>query len=436
MARFDTTLRARVSNIYGALTRVIGGLWSRMNGQGFSRWRRFLPSSRFDYENEAGDAWMNAIVSLSLQWLGDRFPRPRIQLSKIMRNGDFQPLGRHPLIELWNRPNKYYGRRELEKAIGLSIKVDGNSYVWKVRSRTNDVVELWWVPHFRCFPTWPIDGSEFIDGYMIWIDSYRYWLPKSEIIHFRDGIDPRNERLGLSALRACLREVVTVNMESGFTASILKNAGVPGIVIAPANEKVRPSPEAAERMKGAFMDIAGLENDKAGSPVVLSGAYTVTNLGFTPEQMTLDKLPQNAMARVAGSLGVALMSVGQPDPGKTYSNLEEANRSSWGTIVAIQELLGETLRWDLLPEFSLDPHGYVIEYDYSSIQELQESLDAVHARIREDFKADIITKNEAREERGNEACLTAEMCSSAKFRPACSRRLRMTRCRMVALRIR
>src|ERR1700722_308746 len=144
-----------LQSAYGGATKVIGGLWTRYNGQGWTRWRSFLPSARFDWEREAADTWMNSIVALSISWLGDRFPKPTIQLSKIARNGDYIPVGRHDVIKLWNRPNKFYGRRTMEKAVGLSLKVDGNAYIYKVRDRLGRVVELWWIPHFRILPTWP-----------------------------------------------------------------------------------------------------------------------------------------------------------------------------------------------------------------------------------------------------------------------------------------
>ena len=404
---FDT-LRKFIQSAYGGATRVVGGLWSRYNGGGWSRWRSFLPSARFDWEKEAGDVWMNSIVAISIAWLGDRFPRPKFQIAKIARTGDEIPIGRHPVLDLWNRPNKFYGRRTMEKAIGLSLKIDGNAYIWKVRNRTKGIVELWWIPFYRCFPTWPQDGSEFIDGYMIWVDTARYWLPVEDIIHIKDGIDPRNERYGLAAVKATIREVVTLNYEGSYTAGILKNAGVPSVVIAPdtaaANAgHLRPSPEDAERIKDRFHANFGIDNDQAGNVMVMAGPYKVTSVGFSPEAMKLDRLPMNAMGRISASIGVAAMSVGLPDPGKTYSNLGEANKSSWGTVVAIQEIISDALRWQLLPEFKLDPQSYLVAYDYSEIQELQESLDALHTRTREDWKAGGITQNEYREQIGYDA---------------------------------
>ena len=386
--------------MYGALTKVFGGLWQRYGGWGWSRIRLFLPGARFDWEREAGDSWMNAVVALAVAWLGNRFPRPRIGLAKVARNGDHVPLPRHDVVNLWNRPNKHYSRRTLEKAIGLSLICDGNAYVYKVRDRMNRVVELWWVPHFRILPTWPSDGSKYIDGYRVWLDTAVYHLPVEDVIHIRDGIDPRNERLGLSALRANLREVCSDNLVSGYTASLMKNSGVPAVMIVPDSDTVRPSETNKERIADRFVEEFG--GDMTGRPLVMAGRYKVQEVGFSPEKLVLDKLPRAAESRIAASTGVAVMCLGLPDPNKTYSNLGEANRASWGTVVSIQELVAEALQFELLPEFGLDPHSYVFAYDYAHIQELQESLDAVHLRTREDWKAGVVKLNEAREQLGYE----------------------------------
>jgi HK97 family phage portal protein len=401
MARVDTTSSGQILNsVYGAMKHVFGGLWSRYGGWGWSRIRLFLPSARFDWEREAGDVWSNSVVALAISWLGDRFPRPLMRLSKIARNGDYVPQGKNLPVSIWQRPNKYYGRRTLEKALGLSLKVDGNAYIYKVRDRLGRLCELWWIPHYRILPTWPSDGSEYIDGYRVWLDTAVYVLPPQDVIHIRDGIDPRNERLGIAAVKANLREVVTINLESGYTASLIKNAGVPSLAIVPDSEGLRPDRDDAERIKERFID--QFTNDNVGSPTVMAGKYKIVELGFSPEKMMLDKLPKSAQAKVAAACGVALMSLGLEDPQKTYSNLSEANRTSWGSVVSIQELVAEALRYQYLPEFGLDPEQYLLEYDYSHIQELQESLDALHARVRDDWKAGGITQNEYREQIGYE----------------------------------
>ena len=385
-------------SLMSRFSRSIGGLFPRWGGHGGgSQLTMLLPGSSYDYEQECGDLWRNSVVALSLGWLSDRFCKPPIRVSRITRGGEYAPLPRHPLVDLWSKPNAHFMRRNVETAIALSIKCDGNGYLHKVRNAggKGQVVELWWVPHFQCAPTWPDGGAEFITGYEVTVDGENVPVAAEDIIHFRYGIDPRNVRLGLAPLKSQLREVCTVNEESSYTAALLRNSAVPGLMVVPDSDELRPSKEDAERIKERIL--AGFGKDQRGSSVVLGGKYKVVPVGFSPEQLKLDVLPQAAVSRVAASLGVAPMSLGLPDPGKTYANLEEANRSSWSTIQAIQDIIAETLRWNMLPEYGTDPYTHVVEYDYSNVQELQESLDLLHARVREDYKAKLITKNEGRD---------------------------------------
>lgn len=377
------------------LRQAVGAIFPRWGGSGYGRYSVVLPNAQYDYQTQAGDLWLTPVIAIGIKWLGDRFPRPIFRVSKIGRGGKYTPYGQHPLADLWNRPNDYYGRRTLEKAIGLSLICDGNAYVQKVRNKGGQVQELWWLPHERVFPTWPDDGSEFIDGYRIRIDAENWWLPKEDIIHIKDGIDPFNNRLGLSATKACLREVCTVNEESGYTASLLRNSAVPGMVIVPDDPKLRPTKDDADEIKARMRQSFG--GERRGDALVLQGAFKVQTLSFSPEQLALDKLPAAAISRIAASMGVAPMSLGLPDPGKTYSNLGEANRASWGTIQAVQELVAETLRYQLMPDFGLDAKTNTPEYDYSEIQEMQESLDAIWRRIGQGFIDGIITRNEGRD---------------------------------------
>lgn len=384
-----------LDSMKGAFT----GFFSRFGGLGLSRFRVLLPGSRFDYEREAGDLWNSSVVAIAIKWKGDRYAKSLVRVSKVMPDGDYEPVGRHDMTDLWNRPNPSYGRRTLEKAIGLSLDVDGNAYVYKVRARSRRVVELWWIPHDRILPMWPADGSEFISGYLYRVDGNYYELPREDVIHVRDGIDPRNERLGLAATKAQLREVVTLNEESIYTASILRNLGVPGLMVVPASDQLRPNAADADRIKDRVRD--AFTGDNRGEAIVLGGNYSVSTVGFSPEQLRLDRLPAMALARVAAALGVAPMSLGLPDPQKTYANLAEANRASWGTITATQDIVADALRWQLLADFE-DPHAYVFEYVYDHIAELQEDLAAKSTRVCGEWTAGLRSQNEAREELGLE----------------------------------
>ena len=88
-------------NIFSNIRTAVGALFTRWGGQGYTRVRLLLPGSRLDYQTEAGDLWSNSIVALGIKWLGDRFPRPMIQVSAISRRGDYVPLPSHPMLDLW-----------------------------------------------------------------------------------------------------------------------------------------------------------------------------------------------------------------------------------------------------------------------------------------------------------------------------------------------
>lgn len=371
------------------------GLWRRYGGVGVGlRVRLLHQGSRIDYEREAGDTWTNSVVALGLQWLEDRWTKPPVRLCKISRSGDHVPLGRHEFLDLWARPNPYDTRRNLETAIGLDLKTDGNAYLLKVRSRAGKVVQLWWVPSFLVDPQWPADGSEFLSGYAIRRDGDVYYVPREDMIHFRLGRDPRNERRGLSALKSQLREICTDNEASTYTASLLRNSAVPGLMVVPDSETLRPNRDDAEQIKERIRD--SFTGDSRGDSIVLLGKYKVQPVGFSPEQLQLRDLPNRAMSRIAAAMGVAAMSLGLDDPNKTYSNLAEANRASWSTITALQTVVAEALRWQLLSEF-VDPYSHVVEYDYTAIDELNEDLDRKHTRVREDWKAGLLTQANAQE---------------------------------------
>lgn len=387
------------------------GPWPRQGGTGFMNKVRFLlPGARRDWEAEAGDPWSNSVVALGLAWIGDRVARPKLRVMKRARNGDLREVADHGLVGLWTRPNEFYGRRAMEQAVVLSLVVDGNAYIWKRRDNAGRVCELWWIPHWRCQPTWPADGSAFIDGYTVSVDGRLVRVDKRDVIHVRKGIDPRNERYGISAMKAQLRQLVTDNAVSGYESAIITNGGVPAVVMVPKTPDDGPASEAEyERMKERWRDETS--GDDAGGLVVPQGQYEVKPLGFSPEQLALDKLPQSSQARLAAATGVAAMSLGLNDPNKTYANLGEANRTSWGTIVANQELMADALRDDLVTEAIIvggkitppsGPLELTVEYDYSHIQELQESLDSLHARVRADWEKNLVRRARAQQALGYE----------------------------------
>jgi HK97 family phage portal protein len=373
-------------------------LWG---GRGGSGWQLLLPGARYDYEVEAGELYANAVVALCLKWLGDRFPKPPIRVSRIGTDGKYVPLPKSPMVDLWNKPNAYMTRRTLETAVGMSLVVDGNAYIHKRRTKAGQLHDLWWLPHDRTWPEWDADPeSPFVKEYKVQTDFGDRYLPPEDVIHLRVGLDPQNVRKGYAPLKACLREVCSTNEESGYVATILRNMGVPGLAIVPDDPMLQPSKEDAERIKEKFRE--AFTGDNRGDAVVMAGKYKVDQVGFSPEQLALDKLPAMAIAKVASACGVEPMSVGLPDPNKTFSNKEAADRSSWASVSAMQDIIAEGLRYGLLPEFGYDPQRFAVEYDYTGVAELNEAADGIAQRAALLVEKGILTPNEGRELMGFE----------------------------------
>jgi hypothetical protein len=111
-----------------------------------------------------------------------------------------------------------------------------------------------------------------------------------------------------------------------------------------------------------------------------------------------------ATARICGVLGWAPMSLKQPDTGKTYSNLVEANKASWrdAVIPFLDLVAGELTR--LVQTLPIACNGMTaqpdeslcVRFDTSQIEELSVDRKALMDIATAGVNAGIFTVNEAR----------------------------------------
>jgi hypothetical protein len=99
-------------------------------------------------------------------------------------------------------------------------------------------------------PKAPEDGSEFLSHYLYKPGGAA--LPIAPRGRGRRPLprrhDPKNMRLGLSSLDGVIREIFMDLESSNFVASLLRNMGVPGVVISPKGGAM-PAPEDVEATK-------------------------------------------------------------------------------------------------------------------------------------------------------------------------------------------
>lgn len=367
-------IRSAARNLV-ARTAMVFGRYQQRYGSGW------LGSTRFDYQSEVNPA-TSSIVMAVVFWIMRTFPEAPPRVSR--RSGiELTPVPDHRLIQLLRRPNPYYSGILLWMATIVSWMLTGNAYWIKVRSQIGQPVELWWIPPQLIKPAWPDDGSEFISHYEYRPDS-RYEAIKyapTEIVHFRYGLDPDNPRLGLSPMAALIREIFTDDQGANFTAALLRNLGVPGIVIAPDDQGTEIGEEAAEHIKADVRSKFG--GDRRGEPLIMTSKTKVTVLSFSPEQMSLKDLRRLPEERVTAVTGVNAMVVGLGAglDHSTYSNYGEAREAAFeSNIIPSQRMMAEDLRVQLLVDFE-DINKFEFDFDLSNVRVLQDDQDKLYARL-------------------------------------------------------
>lgn len=370
-------------------------------GSGISGWQVFLNRTRIDYAGQLNDPSTNSAVAAVVGWIARNFPDAPVQISRDA-NGSRELVPRSTtgpgaMLSLLRRPNPYMSGILMWRAVVADLYATGNAYIAKIRAPSGRVIQLWWIPKRFIKPVWPSDGSVFISHYEYTVAGVVYRLREEDVIHLRDGIDPNNPRLGLSKLASLFREIYTDDEAANFTASLLTNLGVPGVVIAPANTGVASSRTDPEAVKTAFMEKFG--GDKRGEPLVLTAPTDVKVLSFSPEEMNLRELRKVPEERISGVLGIAAMvaGLGAGLERSTFTNYGEARKAAYEeSCIPLQSLIAADLDVQLLPDFASEDQiardGLETGFDYRHVKALQESVEGIWKRNESSATKGLITR--------------------------------------------
>lgn len=348
---------------------------SSYGGSGAANWI-FTPGGLNDeraYGDLVGDGSSSSIVSACVNWIMRTFPEAPPALWEVNELGVRTRIPGHPMVKLMRRPNPYFSGSLLWMATLSSWVIDGNAYWLKFRNGAGQVVQLWYCPHWMLEPRWPSDGSKYISH-------YDYSTPggglvtqvkPEDVVHFRHGLAPDNIRKGYSPLHGVLREVYTDEQASRFSASMLKNRGIPGVILSPGTGGT-VLPEDAEALKINFMQ--KFNGDRVGEPMVMSGPMTISTFGFSPKDMDLGAMRDIPEERITAALGIPAAVVGfgtglaQTKVGATMSELRT---SAWqSNLIPTMRLLAEEVSVQLLPDFERSESrrdGLLFGFDLSNV---------------------------------------------------------------------
>lgn len=361
-----------------------------------------LPRTRFNYASEVRTT-LNAPVMACVNWICRNFPEAPIVVRKRDNEGIWSIDFRHAMSKLLRAPNPFYSGALLMMAVLAEFVAGGNAYIWKIRSSSGRVVQLWWIPAQLITPRWPLQaGAVTSDTY---ISHYDYSpggrlisIAPADIIHLRQGLDSANTRLGLSPLRAVLREIFTDDEAANFTASLLRNLGIPGVVLSPKDGMVSVTPESAQTIKDKFNENFG--GDNRGSVMVMMGPTDVEVLSFSPEQMDLKGIRRVPEERISAVLGIPAIvaGLGAGLDRSTFANMKEAREMAYENgIIPLQRIIGSELTLQLLTDFEeIGDEQAEVAFDLREVRVLQEDENALAKRHAELVLGGIEKRSEAR----------------------------------------
>lgn len=319
------------------------------------------------------------VIMAPVQWVMRTFTEAVARVQR--RDGkiwDF--VDGHRVEALIDQPNPWYDGDTLWKGTSLSYTLSGNAYWQKIRNAFGDVIELWYRPHTLMKPHSPDDGSVLID----------YWeyhhgragsperIPVRDVVHLRFGIDPRDERLGLSPLGALMREISTDDEAARFSHTILKNLGVPGFTIAPANGDYIPNDAEVEKLKDYLN--TQFRGEGRGDAMVFKFPTSIIPMGVDPSKMAVTELRNIAEERVCAMVGVQPAVVGFGaglEQATVGAQMRELRELSWVSCIhPMQNSMGRQLTRQLLGEFTGQPARFRVRFDRSDAAEFAEDKKA------------------------------------------------------------
>jgi len=374
---------------------------------GFNTQSGYFPQKLID---EMGDGLGNSAVVACINVLTTSFAEPSLKVYKKIEGGK-EVIRNHPMEILMQRPNEFSSGAVLAHYLVTSLAAHGDAFLLKVRNRQNQVVQL--VPLMPTYVKVRGNEKELITHYEYHAVKQKnslsqdyIELPRENVVHIRQGMDPDDHRRGFSPLRSVMRELAGDEAAGQFAVALLHNMAVPGVILSPKDDTMGgPSREEADAIAQAFK--SKFSGANRGAPMIMTGAMDVDIVSFTPEQLNLTALRRLPEERVSSVLGVPaiLAGLGAGLDAATYNNTKELREffteqkmiPLWSAVAA--ELTHQLLHKD----FEEDNYEYVAAYDLEEVRALASDKKDQVLTMNSGVQGGFVTIAEARKTLGLEA---------------------------------
>lgn len=345
------------------------------------------------------------VVQAAIQAMRRNAAKTVMQVGKFDEEGGFQPV-EHPLQCLWQRPAPGESDITFLEFIYENLLEYGNSYIQLISNKAgNAVAEMMAIPYIWIQP--PVMGESVMEvlQYKVigtdWGRQYNFETPGEMMMHFRTGRTSFRRIQGVSVLDSVVSEMALLKVLAQYETTILQRSGVPSWIVS-TKSTIPLSDNQITQMQGDLK--RSMQGKAVGRPFITTGEIDIKSPGFSPKELSVAEMADLATARVCGVLGWAPMSLKQPDTGKTYSNLIEANKASWrDAVIPFLDMVAsqltrivQTMAVVYDGETSQPDPELVVRFDTSQIEELATDKKSVVDRVVAAVNAGIMTIDEAR----------------------------------------
>jgi HK97 family phage portal protein len=308
---------------------------------------------------------------------------------------EWETLDIHPVLDLLARPNSNYTYRRLMWEFSWSWIVTGNVFWFKTRDKSGRVVELWPLDSTAMEPKYPQDGAEYLSYYEYTVNGSPHRIEVADVVHFRHGTDPRERRMGLAPIRACLPEIAADREASIYSATIMKQGGGVPFAVSP---KESPHPQGLDAAK-LKEEIVAAMHGPGFQPLVINRPVEFHDFVFNPSEVGSSSAHTLAEERICAVLNIppVVLNFGAGLSRSTYSNYEQARRIAWEDgYVPTLDIIADELREQLLKDFEPNNTKFWMEFDYSRVPGMREDLTAIYQRETLAYEKGVKKRSEAR----------------------------------------
>lgn len=374
-----------------------GGSGAPFFGQNFEQWDTWWSGGKqqIDYSAELGDLRQSALLMAAYQWLSAGLASARLTVVAVGTDNAETEIQNHPLVELFDQPNPYYGSEELLGGLALDWLIYATAYVLIFRNAGGGISELWYEPCSTIRPVWPLDGSAWVSGYEV--NRNGYWIPVDvqDVFVLRKGID-MNTRMGQSATSALLREYYTDQQAAQFGALLMKQGLVPPLVVGLGDKDHVVSREDRLEFKAELKRL--MSGGTAGEPAVVNGPANVNTLNYDYSKVGLRDVRAIPEERFCSAMGISPYSLhfGTSRSASTFSNVENYLKYDYQAyIMPMQKYIAKKIARELLPSFNTP--DLQVRWNYDDVPLLQADKNKEWERVALAYTSRIIDQSEARE---------------------------------------